>query len=484
MDSDEFRRVGHQLVDWMADYLDHVEDLPVRARVRPGEVAAALPPSPPAAGEPIGRIIADFKSLILPGVTHWQHPRFFGFFPANSSRPSVLAEMLTATLGAQCMSWETSPAATELETRVLEWLRQMIGLPDGFVGCIQDTASTATLCALITARERVSGYAISDVGMSGAGQLTAYYSTEAHSSIVKDVRIAGLGRENLRLIPVDDSGAMRPDALNRAITADLTAGKKPTFVAACVGTSGTGGIDSLADVGKICSQHGVWLHVDAAWAGSALVIPEFRWLINGIEHADSLVFNPHKWLFTNFDCSAYYVRDSDALIRTFEVLPEYLRTTHDVTVTNYRDWGIQLGRRFRALKLWFVIRSYGVDGLREKIAAHIAMAQELASRITSEPDFEIVIPPVLSMVCFRFKPPAIGDRDAVDAVNEELRQRLNDSGKLYLTHTRWRGAYVLRFVVGQTETEPRHVAEAWECITETARSLAPIAAAPDRGPGR
>ena len=472
MSPDEFRRHAHALVDWMADYIDGVADRPVMSPAAPGDVAGRLPEAPPEEGEPMEAIFRDFERVVLPGITHWQHPSFFAFFPANSSPPSVLAEMLTAALGAQGMIWRTSPAATELETRVMDWLRQMTGLPEGFTGVIQDTASTATLCALLTARERATGWRGNAEGLNRLGPLNVYCSAEAHSSVEKDVRIAGLGDGNLRKIQVDDAFAMVPDALDEAIRADLAAGRTPACVVATLGATGASGFDPLRAVGEVCRRHGVWLHVDAAWAGSALVLPEQRWMIDGVEHADSFVFNPHKWLFTNFDCSAYFVRDAGALVRTFEILPEYLKTAVGETVINYRDWGIPLGRRFRALKLWFVIRSYGIEGLRARIRAHIALAQAMAREVEAEADFELLAPARLALFCFRYRPRGgIDDTEVLDALNETLLARLNESGALYLTHTRIGGAYALRFCVGQTNTRQRHVTAAWRLIQETARAL-------------
>ena len=470
MHLDEFRRHAHGLVDWMADYLEGIEERPVRPRVTPGAIAERLPPRPPESGEAMATILDDFQRVVLPGMTHWQHPRFFAYFQANSSPPSVLAEMLTATLGAQCMSWETSPAATELEERMMVWLRQMIGLPPEFVGSIQDTASTATLCAILAARERATGFVGSESGLSGTGGLTAYCSAEAHVSVEKDVKIAGIGRDNLRKIPVDDDQAMQAAELDRAVAADIAAGLTPVCVVAALGTTGASGFDSLQDVGNVCRRHGVWLHVDAAWAGSALLLPEMRWMIDGVEQADSFVFNPHKWLLTNFDCTAFFVRDPATLRRTFEILPEYMKTREGAAVTNYRDWGIQLGRRFRALKLWFVIRHYGVEGLRSMIRGHIEWAQELAVAIEDAEDFELLRRPVLSLLCFRYRPAGIAD-DAIDAMNERLLNAVNDTGRIYVTHTRLRDAYAIRFVVGQTATERRHVHEAWEVLQEVARGL-------------
>ena len=471
MEIAEYRRHAHRLVDWMADYLETVESRPVRSGVAPGEIAERLPDAPPETGEPFERIFADFERDLLPGVTHWQHPSFFAYFPANSSPPSVLAEMLTAALGVNCMLWQTSPAGTELETRALDWLRQMIGLPEGFAGVIQDTASSATLCAILAARERATGFAANRRGVSGEDRLTLYTSAESHSSVEKAVRIAGLGSENLRAVPVGADGAMRCDALAEALERDVAAGARPILVVATLGTTGASGFDRLDAVGELCRRHGAMLHVDAAWAGTAAIAPEFRWMLEGIEHADSFVVNPHKWMMVNFDCSAHFVRDAAAFVRTFEIVPEYLKTAEHGRVIDYRDWGIALGRRFRALKLWFVIRSYGVEGLRAMVRRHVGLAGELAEAIAEEEDFEVVVAPRLAMLCFRYRPSGIDDPAALDDLNERLLHTLNDSGRLYLTQTRVAGAYVIRFCVGQTATERRHVDAAWSFIREAARGL-------------
>ncbi len=460
MTPEEFRRHAHAMVDWMADYMADVERYPVRAQVAPGDIDARLARSAPQTGEPMEKIFREFRELILPGVTHWQHPSFFAYFPANVSPPSVLAEMLTATLGAQCMLWQTSPAATEMETRVLDWLRQMIGLPEGFHGVIQDSASSATLCAVLTARERTTGWRANRDGLGGQSTLTAYCSAEAHSSVAKDVGVAGIGRRNLRSIPVDGDFAMAPAALKRAITEDKAAGRIPALVVATIGSTGVGAVDPLPAIADICRRHGIYLHVDAAWAGSALILDDYRWMIEGIEAADSFVFNPHKWLLTNFDCSAHFVRDPDALIQTLSILPEFLKSREGDTVIDYRDWSVPLGRRFRALKLWFVIRSYGVEGLRALIAKHIALAQEAADWVAAAPDFELLARSPLALFNFRYHPMGVDDPTALDRLNAALLTRLNDSGKIYLTQNRINEAYAIRFSVGQTNTERRHVAAA------------------------
>ncbi len=471
MKTSDFRRHAHEMVDWMADYLEHVDTYPVRPAAAPHSVIRQIPALPPDDGEAFETLFRDFTSIILPGITHWQSPAFFGYFPANSSPPSVLAEMLTATLGAQCMSWSTSPAATELEERMMEWLRAMTGIPSEFTGVIQDTASTATLCSILTAREVASKYAVNQMGFAPSMKFTCYASSEAHSSIEKAVKIAGLGRESLRTIPVDRNFAMLPGELESRIQADRTLGYTPLCIVAAVGTTGSTAVDPLRAIGEISKRNNAWLHVDAAYAGSALILPEKRWMMDGIELADSLVFNPHKWLFTNFDCSAYFVQDVGALVRTFEILPEYLTTSESERVNNYRDWGIQLGRRFRALKLWFVIRSYGVRGLQEKLRHHLALAADQAERIRACADFELLAPVPLNALCFRYHPAGINDQDELNRINAALLERVNRSGKAFLTHTRLRGAFTIRMVIGQTEVQEPHVVATWDLIRNLAHTL-------------
>jgi aromatic-L-amino-acid decarboxylase len=469
MTHEEFRRHGHAVVDWLAEYFERVEALPVLSQVKPSDIRASLPELPPLQGESFEAILADVDRLILPGITHWQSPNFFAFFPANSSGPSILGELLSAGLGVQGMLWATSPACTELETHVLDWLVEMLGLPEKFGsntgggGVIQDTASSATLCALLAARERATGFASNAKGCDG--RLTAYTSNQAHSSVEKAVKIAGLGSENLRLIDVDERFAMRPDALARAIAQHRKSGKLPCFVCATVGTTSSNALDPLLEIARICRSEGLWLHVDAAMSGTAALCPEFRHIHDGLEHADSYCFNPHKWMFTNFDCDCFYVADRAALIRTLSVLPEYLRNqaTESGAVIDYRDWQVPLGRRFRALKLWFVIRHYGIEGLRHHIRRHIDLAQEFARWVQASPRFELAAPVPLNLVCFRH----VGG----DPMNERLLLRLNASGKLYLTHTKLDGHYTLRLCVGQTHTEARHVRAAWEAIQSSAAAL-------------
>ena len=467
MDKETFRKFGHEFVDWIVDYLDSVEEYPVRAQIEPGEIINRLPDSAPDVGESMEHIFKDFREIVLPGVTHWQHPSWFAYFPANNSPPSVLAEMLTAGMGAQCMIWETSPAAAELEERVMDWLRKMLGFPEGMNGVIQDTASTTTLIALLTAREKATNFRANREGVQE--KLRVYVSEEAHSSVEKGAKIAGYGKDNICRIPADENYAMIPARLEEAIVADIKGGLKPSCVVPTVGTTSSSGIDPLQPIGQVCRSHGVYLHVDAAYAGTAAILPEKKWILDGVEHVDSFNFNPHKWILTNFDCSAHFVKDSGSLIRTFEIHPEYLKTGVDALVKNYRDWGIQLGRRFRALKLWFVIRSYGVEGLQKIIREHIRLAELFKGWIEEHELFEVLAPVHLSLVCFRLNDG--GSEEELDALNKELIERINRSGKILLTQTTLKGKFVLRMAIGARTTEERHVRQAWELIVSTAKSM-------------
>jgi aromatic-L-amino-acid decarboxylase len=470
MTPDEFRRHGHTVVDWIADYYTRIESYPVLSRAKPGQIRASLPANPPAQGESFDAILGDVEKLILPGITHWQSPNFFAFFPANASGPAILGDLLSSGLGVQGMLWATSPACTELETHVLDWLVGMLGLPEKFLstntggGVIQDTASSASLCALLAARERTTNFASNRRGCEG--KLVAYTSTQAHSSIEKDIQIAGMGLDNLRLIAVDENFAMRPDMLAAQVGADRQAGLTPCFVAATIGTTSSNAIDPLPEIGRICRENKLWFHVDAAMSGTAALCPEFRHTHAGVELADSYAFNPHKWMFTNFDCNCFYVADRKALIRTLSVLPEYLRNqaTESGAVIDYRDWQIPLGRRFRALKLWFVIRHYGIEGLRHHVRRHVELAQQFVSWVKADSRFELAAPVPLNLVCFRHK--------GGDEVNHALMERLNHSGDLYLTHTKLANRTTLRLCVGQTNTEARHVERAWKRIQEEANKVA------------
>ena len=469
MTPEEFRRQGRAVVDWIADYYERVESLPVLSGVEPGQIRASLPSEPPLQGESFEAILADIDELILPGVTHWQSPNFFAFFPANTSGPAILGELLSSGLGVQGMLWSTSPSCTELETHVLDWLVDMLGLPAKFKssgpggGVIQDTASSASLCAVLAARERATNFTINHRG--GNGRLIAYASTQAHSSIEKAVKIAGIGQKNLHLVEVDDHFGMRPDALAQQIAKDKLAGRVPFFVCATVGTTSSNAIDPVSEIGQICSDQSIWLHVDAAMSGTAALCPEFRHVHNGMDLADSYCFNPHKWMFTNFDCDCFYVADRKALIETLSILPEYLRNkaSESGAVIDYRDWQIPLGRRFRSLKLWFVIRHYGVEGLRSHIRRHVELAQDFASWVQEDDRFDLAVRPPLNLVCFRHR--------GGDTLNQQLLDQLNGSGHLYLTHTRLDDRLTLRLCVGQTYTGSRHVKQAWERIQELATEL-------------
>jgi aromatic-L-amino-acid decarboxylase len=470
MTPDEFRRCGYAAVDWIADYYEKVETLPVLSQVQPGQIRATLPAAPPEQGESFEDMLRDVEELILPGLTHWQSPNFFAFFPANTSGPSILGELLASGLGVQGMIWATSPACTELETHVLDWLADMLDLPEKFRsttrggGVIQDTASSASLCALLTARERATGFASNVHGCNG--RLTAYASTQTHSSVEKAVKIAGLGSDNLRSIDVDETFAMRPDHLAQRIQQDRESGLTPCFVCGTVGTTSSNALDPLREIGQICQEQGIWFHVDAAMSGTAALCPELRHIHDGLELADSYCFNPHKWMFTNFDCDCFYVADRASLIQTLSILPEYLRNqaTESGAVIDYRDWHVQLGRRFRALKLWFVIRHYGVEGLRHHVRQHVALAQTFAGWVETDPRFELAAPAPFNLVCFRH-------RDG-DDINQALMDRLNGSGEMYLTHTRLDGKLTLRMSIGQTHTQTRHVEHAWQRIQAVASELA------------
>lgn len=470
MKPDEFRKHAHELVDWMADYMKNVEDYPVKSLIQPGEIFNRIPDQPPSHPESFSALMKDFKEIIMPGITHWQNPNFFAYFPANTSPSSVLAEMLISTLGTQCMIWETSPAAAELEEKMMIWLRDMIKLPENFEGVIQDSASTATLAAILTAREKKTDFSVNLNGAGHGDPLRVYCSEQTHSSVEKAVKISGIGKKNLVKIPVREDFSMDPEMLRSKILSDKKAGLIPCCVVATIGTTGTTAIDPIRAVGEVCHENGIFLHVDAAMAGTALILPEFQWMLDGREYIDSFVFNPHKWMFTNFDCTAYFVKDAGALIKTFEILPEYLKTRTRGKVNDYRDWGVPLGRRFRALKLWSVIRTYGTEGLREKIRYHIQIASDLKKMISEESDFEILAPVVISVVCFRYRPRGYTE-EQVNALNEKLNHQLNDTGKLYLSHTVLNGRYTLRMVTAQTNVTLEHVERAWNLIRTMARKL-------------
>ncbi|MBE9517614.1 MAG: aminotransferase class V-fold PLP-dependent enzyme, partial [Bacteroidetes bacterium] len=416
--------------------------------------------------ESMEQIMEDLDRIILPGMTHWQHPGFHGYFPANSSVESILAESLTSAMGAQCMIWETSPAAAELGQRMMEWLRDAMGIPGSYEGVIQDSASSASLVSLITAREVATGFRSNEEGVPS--NLRIYCSKETHSSIEKGVAVCGIGTKNLVKIGIDQQMRMNPLELEARIKEDIDAGLKPCAVVAAIGTTGTVAVDPLEEIAEICRKYGIWLHVDAAYAGTALLLPEYRWMIKGIEQADSFVFNPHKWMFTNFDCSVYLVKDAGLLIKTFEILPEYLKTKTRGVVNDYRDWGVPLGRRFRALKLWFVIRSFGLEGIREKLRSHIQMNKSFTHALEDIKDLHLPLEPFLNFTCFRLQPEGVKNPEVLNQLNEAFLEEINKGGKLFLTHTKIHGLYTIRMLIGQTYVENKDVELALEVIREAA----------------
>ena len=465
MSSAELREHGHRMVDWIADYLDGVSDHPVRSRSEPGEVRAALPESPPDHPEPFAAVLADLERIIVPGLTHWQSPDFFAYFPANSSGPSILGELASAGLGIQGMLWATSPAATELETLVCDWVVDLLGLPRRFHsdgpggGVIADSASSAVLTALVAARHRAGGAAV-------AADLVGYTSTEAHSSVQKAFAVAGFAPDQLRLVDVDPVGAMDADHLTALLAADAAAGRTPFFVCATVGTTSTMAVDPVAGIATACSKYGAWLHVDAAMAGSAGVAPELRWVNDGVDRADSWCFDPHKWLFTNFDCDCLFVADRAPLVEALSIVPEYLRNAASESgeVIDYRDWQIPLGRRFRALKLWFVIRHYGAEGLAHHVRRHVELAETFEGWLAASDRFVLAAPRHLNLVCLR----AVDGDDATQVVLDAV----NESGQAYLTHTRVGGELVIRVSIGQTTTELDNVERLWGLLHDAAEGRA------------
>lgn len=465
MTSQEFRQHGHAMVDWIAQYLATVEERPVRSSVAPGWVRAQLPAHPPDAGEPWDAVMRDVDRIVMPGITHWQSPNFFAYFPANTSAPAILGELLSAGLGVQGMLWSTSPACTELETHVLDWMVELLGLPAHFLssgnggGVIQDTASSATLCALLSARERATEQRAGASGVAACSErLVAYSTDQAHSSVEKAMRIAGLGAASLRNVATRSDQSMDPESLRQQVAQDLAAGLTPFFCTACVGTTSSHAVDPVDAIARVCAQHNIWLHVDAAHLGIAALCPELRTIHDGVQHADSYCVNPHKWMLVNFDCDILWVRDRAALVRALSVLPEYLRNNASQSgkVFDYRDWQVPLGRRFRALKLWFVIRHYGAEGLRALVRHHVALAQRLRAHVLADARFELVSPGTWSLICFRLR--------GTDDINATLLERVNATGRAFLSHTKLNGAYAIRFSVGAPTVEERHIDAAWALI--------------------
>ena len=470
---DELISQGRAILEWIADYLDHPERYPVLSRARPGEIMHALPARPPRSPEPLADIVRDFETTIVPGITHWNHPAFFGYFATSSSVPGILAEMLTATLDVKAMLWKTSPAATELEQLVTDWLRQMLGLGDGWFGMTTDTASISSMLALAAAREARPELEIRERGMTGRTdlpRLRVYASSHAHSSIDKAALALGLGLENVVHVDADEEFRMRPDALAGAIAADRAMGFLPIACVATVGTTSTSSIDPVPAIAEICRREQVWLHVDGAYGGMLAIVPEYRSVLAGADQADSLVVNPHKWLFTPFDCSAFFVKRPDVLKRAFSLVPEYLVTREQDEVVNYMDYGVQLGRRFRALKLWMVIRAFGVDGLVERLREHCALARELASSIEASEDWELMAPVPFSLVCFRYAPLGTSEVER-NRLNESIMHAVNATGDVFLSHTRLHDRFTLRVAIGNLRTDERHVALVWDRLQSCAASL-------------
>jgi aromatic-L-amino-acid decarboxylase len=464
MTPEEFRRLGHQIVDWVADYRERAATLPVMSRVAPGEIKAQLPASPPQAPEGFEAVLRDLDQLIVPGLSHWQHPRFFGYFPSNGELSSVLGDYLSTGLGVLGLSWQSSPALTEVEEVVTDWMRQMVGLSDAWSGVIQDTASSCTLVSLICARERSSEFSLASRGLQGeTAPLVVYVSAHSHSSVEKAALLAGFGRANIHVVPTDDRYAMRPEVLAQAVRDDLAAGRKPCAVVATCGTTATTAFDPLESIAAVAVEHGLWMHVDAAMAGSAMILPECRPLWAGIERADSLVMNPHKWLGVAFDCSLYYVRDPQHLVRVMSTNPSYLQSAVDSRVKNLRDWGIPLGRRFRALKLWCLIREQGVEGLQRRLRRDLDNARWLEAQVRGEPHWRVLAPVALQTLCVRHEPPGL-EGEALDRHTLAWAERVNASGEAYVTPAVLDGRWMVRLSVGSLTTEREHVAGVWDLL--------------------
>jgi aromatic-L-amino-acid/L-tryptophan decarboxylase len=468
MTPEEFRRIGHRLVDWVADYRSRVADLPVMSRAEPGSVKAQLPPQAPERPEDWDAILGDFERVLVPGLSHWQHPRFFGYFPSNGELASVLGDYLSTGLGVLGLSWQASPALSELEEVVTDWMRQAVGLSDAWSGVIQDTASTCTLLGLLCARERTSGYSLVRGGLQGEDKpLVVYVSAHSHSSVEKAALLAGFGRTNVRAVPTDGRYAMRPDALAAAIRDDLAAGRAPAAIVATTGTTTTTAFDAVDEIAEVARDHGLWLHVDAAMAGSAMILPECRPLWRGIEGADSLVLNPHKWLGAAFDCSLYYVRDPEHLVRVMSTNPSYLQSAVDSRVKNLRDWGIPLGRRFRALKLWCLLRSEGLDRLRQRLRRDLENARWLEAEVRATEGWRVLAPVALQTLCVRHQPPGLVG-DALDRHTQAWAERVNRSGAAYLTPATLDGRWMVRVSIGALATERAHVEGLWAAMRREA----------------
>ncbi len=469
MKIEDFQKYSHELVDWMFNYLKEIEKHPIKPNIKPGEIYNSLPKSPPKNGEPFDKIFKDFNEIIIPGITHWQSPNFYAFFPANNSYPSILAEMLISTIGAQCMMWDTSPSATELEQKVTEWIRDSIGLPSNWSGVINDTASVGTICSLLTARENQSKFKINTDGFSD-NKYKVYCSTETHSSIEKAVKIIGLGSKNLNKINTDTNLSMDLKKLENQIVKDIESNNIPLAIISTYGTTGTVAFDSINEIALIAKKYKIWHHVDAAYAGSALFLDEYKNDIKNIKHADSFLFNPHKWMLTNFDCSLYYVKDEEKLIKTLEIHPEYLKSNNK-NIKNYKDWSIQLGRRFRALKLWFVIRSYGINGIKKYLKNHIDLAKYLKDLILNDESFELTTKQNMNMINFRFNPKKSKNNNEVNRLNIKLMNELNKTGKIYLSHTMINDIYSIRMPIGSTTVNIENIKSSWKLIKKISQDI-------------
>lgn len=472
MPIEEFRRSAYKLVDWIADYLKDIEKYPPLSQVDPGDILKRIPQTPPEKGEDIQNVLADVDKILMDGITHWNHPGFMAYFNSTSSGPGILAEMLTAAIGSNGMLWKTSPAFTELERAMMNWFRQMVGLPENYWGIIYDTASTSSLHAIASAREQLN-FGFREKGMAGRNdvpRLRLYCSEHAHNSIDKDALTLGIGLEGIRKISVNEKFEMIPQQLEEAIKSDIENGHKPFCVVATVGTTSTTSVDPVEEIAAICKKYNLWLHIDAAYAGVTAIIPEMKWITKGWERADSIVINPHKWMFTPMDLSIFFTRKPDILKRAFSLSAEYLKTNQDSEVDNLMDYGIQLGRRFRSLKLWFIIRYFGVDGLAERIKNHINLAQDLRSWLEDENDFEIMAPTPFSTVCFRFHP-GNKNEDDLNKLNEKLLEKINEAGKIFLSHTKLNGKFTIRLTIGSIRHERRHIEDAWELIKSIAIGL-------------
>jgi aromatic-L-amino-acid decarboxylase len=466
MTADEFRKAGHRIIDWIADYRAGVESRPVMAKTAPGEIKAMLPASPPRQPESFDAILRDLDRVVIPGITTWQHPRFFGYFPSNALLSSVLGDYVSTGLGVVGLAWQSSPALTEVEEVVTDWMRQMLGLSEAWSGVINDTASTSTLVALLCARERASDYSLARGGLQNeAKPLVVYTSAHAHSSVEKAALLAGFGKSNVRIVPHEGSHAIRPESLENMVKDDILNGRHPCAVVATTGTTTSTALDPIDKLASVAHANNLWLHVDAAMAGSAMILPECRWMWQGVERADSVIVNAHKWLGAVFDCTIYFVRDPQHLVRVMSTNPSYLQSAADGRVKNYRDWGLPLGRRFRALKLWFLIRDQGVEGLQARLRRDIDNAKWLVREVANTPDWKVLAPVPLQTLCVRHEPPGL-DGDALDKHTLDWVARLNQSGEAYLTPAMLDGRWMVRVSIGAELTEREHVAQLWQLMRD------------------